>query len=208
MIDGLFKSKLDLGWDIVAKPVARVLTANQVTYLGLFFVVAACLAFLWHQSTLIFALTIALSFSADSLDGAVARLRKESSHYGGYLDAMIDRYQELAVLFVIAIYSGQWAAAMASFSGAAITSYAKARVALETPIDNNNWPDLFERQERIIFICALLVATGLGAHGLSFLAGLMGPGLWLFAALCHLTALQRFLRARTLLVKLDQDLKS
>ena len=121
---------------------------------------------------------------------------------------MIDRYQELAVLMTLAFQFDQWPAAMASFSGAVITSYAKARVAIEMPIENNNWPDLFERQERIIFICALLVAKSLGDFGVPFLSGVMAPGLWLFAGLCHFTAIQRFLRAKAILVKLDQDLKS
>jgi archaetidylinositol phosphate synthase len=149
-----------------------------------------------------------LAFAADSLDGAVARLRKETSHFGGYLDAMIDRYQELAVLMTLAFHYGQWPAAMASFSGAIITSYAKARVAIETPIKNNNWPDFFERQERVMFVCALLVAQSLGNHGVPLLGEIMGPGLWLFAALCHFTAIQRFLRAKSILTKLDRDLKS
>src|SRR5258705_9654641 len=50
------------------------------------------------RSTLFPYTTLFRSFAADSLDGAVARLRKQCTLAGSYLDAMVDRYQELVVL--------------------------------------------------------------------------------------------------------------
>lgn len=203
MIDGLYKEHLDRIWEGAARPLARVMTANQVTALGVVLVAASAAAYLWHGSSLVFGLTLAVSFSADSLDGAVARLRGESSRLGAYFDALADRYQELAMMLAIATVTGAWLAATLGLAGGLLTSYAKARTAVETRIDNNAWPDLFERQERIVFLCGLLIVDGLAGAVLG--VGVMVAGLWLFAGLTHLTALQRIRRARAILLAAKDD---
>lgn len=200
MIDGLFKRHIDPLWERAARPLARYMSANQVTTLGLVLVVLNCGAFLWHGSTLWFGIGLAISFAADALDGAVARLRDECSLVGGYYDAMIDRYQELVVLGVLATATGAWLPVLLALSGSFITSYAKARTAVETPINNDDWPDIFERQERIIFICGMLLFDGIAG---AYFAGphpLLVPGLWILAVLTHATAVQRMLRARRILL--------
>ena len=200
MIDGLYKHHIDPLWEKMAKPLARHFTANQVTVLGFVVSLLLCLAYLYWQSPLWFGLGLAIAFAADSLDGAVARLRNESSKFGGYLDAMTDRYQEMAVYGVIAYVNGLWPQAFLVLAGTYLTSYAKARTAIEQPISNTEWPDLFERQERVLYTCALLVVIGL------FGFDIMSIGLWILAALTHATAVQRFLRARRMLVR-GQDKK-
>jgi phosphatidylglycerophosphate synthase len=199
MIDGLFKRHIDPLWEGLARPLARHFTANQITLLGLLAVVAVSAAFLSHGSTLWFGVGLIIAFSADSLDGAVARLRGEASRFGGYLDAIIDRYQEMAVLAALAFKTGHWPAAFFVLAGSFLTSYAKARTAVEVPISNSDWPDLFERQERIMFICALLILDGVLTQWLNLDFDLILWGLWIMAALCHATAIQRFFRARTIL---------
>jgi archaetidylinositol phosphate synthase len=200
MIDGLFKRHIDPAWERLARPLARVLTANQVTCLGLALSILLCAAYAAWGSHLWFGIGLAFAFAADSLDGAVARIRGEQSHFGGYLDAMSDRYQELAVMLALAWTNDLWPQALLVLSGAYLTSYAKARTAIEMKIDNAAWPDLFERQERVIFICVLLVVTGLAGRALAPHVNVMSAGLWLLAALTHVTAVQRFLRARSLLL--------
>lgn len=195
MIDGLFKTYIDPLWEMPARPLSRAFTANQVTLLGLGLITLVSLAFLWHRSPFWYALTLAIAFSADSLDGAVARLRNESSAFGGYLDAVVDRYQEMIVIATLAYVSGAWVAGYFALAGAFLTSYMKARAAMEMPVDNVAWPDLFERQERILFICLALVGQSLVGSGLDIIPW----ALWLLAILTHATAMQRFLRARRLL---------
>jgi archaetidylinositol phosphate synthase len=195
MIDGLFKTYIDPLWEMPARPLSRAFTANQVTLLGLGLITLVSLAFLWHRSPFWYALTLAIAFSADSLDGAVARLRNESSAFGGYLDAVVDRYQEMIVIATLAYVSDAWVAGYFALAGAFLTSYMKARAAMEMPVDNVAWPDLFERQERILFICLALVGQSLVGSGLDIIPW----ALWLLAILTHATAVQRFLRARRLL---------
>lgn len=201
MIDGLYKHHIDPLWEKLAKPLARHLTANQVTVLGFLVSLLLCLAYAIWASPLWFGLGLAIAFAADSLDGAVARLRHETSKFGGYLDAMTDRYQELAVYGVIAWVNDLWPQAFLVLAGTYLTSYAKARTAIEQPISNTAWPDLFERQERVFYTCILLVATSLLGGLLAEPRTILSYGLWGLAALTHFTAIQRFLRARRLLRK-------
>lgn len=202
MIDGLFKRHIDPVWDNLARPLAAIgLHPNGVTLLGLCLVLANAAAYFWHRSQLLFGLGLAISFAADSLDGAVARLRSECTLFGSYLDAMVDRYQESIVLLTIGYINAAWLPAGLALAGSLLTSYAKARVAIEVSIDNNDWPDLFERQERVIFLCGLLVLGGIVAT--QFDLNIIVPGLWIFAVLTHFTAVQRMMRARKRLAALQ-----
>jgi len=109
------------------------------------------------------------------------------------------------VLAAIAAVADEWPLALAAFSGGMLTSYAMARAALETPVSNRNWPDLFERSERVVFICALLVVDGI-AGGLAYAPGWVMPGgLAIYALLTHLTAAQRIARAVSILRAADRD---
>jgi phosphatidylglycerophosphate synthase len=200
MIDGLLSKHIDPLWERAATPLVRMgMTPNQVTLAGLALIALVSAAYLLHRSELLFGLTLVVAFAFDALDGAVARRRDMRSKVGGYLDAMVDRYQELAVLSAIAWINDLWPAAMLAFAGGVLTSYAKARVALEIRASNDGWPDFFERFERIIFICALLIADGVAG-----LVGLGSPmilavGLSIYALLANVTALQRMNRAFALL---------
>jgi phosphatidylglycerophosphate synthase len=166
-------------------------------------IVLVCGAYLVHRSSLVFGLTLIVASLFDALDGAVARCRNMETKAGGYFDAIADRYQELAVLCAIGWVTGLWPLAMLGFAGGVLTSYAKARAALEIPVSNRRWPDLFERAERSAYLCTLLVLAGLPeVFGLSpdrFLAG----GLALFALLTNVTALQRIWRVVKMLKKVN-----
>ncbi|MEQ9692957.1 CDP-alcohol phosphatidyltransferase family protein [Shimia sp. SDUM112013] len=200
MIDGLIKSKIDPIWESLSTPLVKAgWTPNQVTFAGLVLIAVMSLAYLWHGSELIYGLCLAVAFAFDALDGAVARRRDMRSKAGGYFDAMVDRYQELAVLAALAFMHDLWALALAAFSGSVLTSYAKARTAIEIEISNDDWPDFFERLERVIFLCVMLVLAGVfGADWI------VTAGLAIFALLSHFTALQRARRATQMLRADDQ----
>lgn len=209
MIDGLLSKHIDPLWERASTPLVRMgVTPNQVTLAGLALIALVSAAYLLHRSELIFGLTLIVAFAFDALDGAVARRRDMRSKVGGYLDAMVDRYQELVVLSAIAWINDLWPAAMLAFAGGVLTSYAKARVALEIPASNDGWPDFFERFERIIFTCALLIVDGV--------AGLIGAGspmillvgLSIYALLANITALQRMNRAFAILRAYDRDART
>lgn len=196
MIDGTWGARMNRLWEWLARGLVRTgWSPNAVTITGGVLVALACAAYLWHGNGWLLAATLTVAFCFDGLDGAVARLTGRTSHLGGYLDAIIDRYQEAAVLAVLAHVHGQWPAAFFAISGALLISYNKARLAMEMPISNTNWPDLLERMERLIFIVALILAAELAALFGHARAPVMAWGLWIFAALVHVSALQRFVRA-------------
>jgi phosphatidylglycerophosphate synthase len=203
MIDGLIKSRIDPLWEAMATPLVRArMTPNQVTFAGLVLVTLVSGLYLWHALPLAYGLTLALAFVFDALDGAVARRRNMRSRRGGYFDAMVDRYQELIVLATLGYMHDAWPLAMLALAGSVFTSYAKARTAIETPVNNDNWPDFFERMERVIFLCVMLVLAGVFS---SHMDRIVVYGLALFAFLAHVTALQRARRAAQMLATLDRD---
>ncbi|MBV9550441.1 MAG: CDP-alcohol phosphatidyltransferase family protein [Alphaproteobacteria bacterium] len=162
--------------------------------MGLLLVLANCGAYAWHHNSFWFGLGLAFSFAFDGLDGAVARRTGRSSKFGGYLDAVIDRYQEIAVFFAIAFVTGWWPLSFLALSGSLLTSYNKARTALEIPVDNTDWPDLMERLERILVICVSLTLDPFVP--LPLLPGTLYLGLVVVAVFANFTAVQRFWRAR------------
>ncbi|WP_127113380.1 CDP-alcohol phosphatidyltransferase family protein [Shimia sediminis] len=205
MIDGLIKSKIDPIWESLSTPLVRAgWTPNQVTLAGLLLIVITSLAYVWHGSPLIYGLTLSVAFAFDALDGAVARRRNMRSLSGGYFDAVVDRYQELAVLATLAYMHDAWLLALLAFSGSVLTSYAKARTALEMPVSNEDWPDFFERLERVIFICTVLIVAGFFDQ---WRDGVILTGMGIFALLSHGTALQRARRAWEMLKEEDQARK-
>lgn len=204
MLDGRYGDRLNRVWEFLARGLARAgVSPNTVTLAGLALVLAGAAAYPVHRNSLAFAVWLALAFSFDGLDGAVARLTGRSSKFGGYLDAVIDRYQELAVLASLAWVHDAWPAALLVVSGGFLTSYNKARAAMEIEISNTDWPDLLERMERVIFIIALLVldrfvqvVPGTGVE-------VIPAGLVVLGVLAHATALQRFMRARRKIIRAE-----
>ncbi len=200
MLDGLLKSKIDRFWNMPGRILARTgITPNGVTLLGLGLTLAACALFVWSGHYLFFGLFLGLSFACDSLDGAVARVTGRSTKFGSFLDAVIDRYQEMAVCFVIGVESGFWIPVYLVMSGSFLVSYNKARTAVDMTISNDAWPDLLERTERVLLLCLILVLEGVfpGRGILYYLLVLLGIG-------THVTAVQRFFRARKLLTREDR----
>lgn len=206
MIDGAYTQQMNRLWEWLARGLVRLgFSPNAVTVAGGVLVLAACLAYPLHRNGWLFAAWLALAFAFDGLDGAVARLTGRSSHLGGYLDAIIDRYQEAAVLACIAWVHALWMPAFFAITGALLISYNKARVAMEMPTGNTEWPDLMERMERLIYIVAMvLLATAAPGWGWRE-AGVFETGLWVLAALTHLSALQRFSRACARLREFDRN---
>ncbi|MEW6690418.1 MAG: CDP-alcohol phosphatidyltransferase family protein [Pseudomonadota bacterium] len=202
MLDGRYGPKLEKHWNVLGDKLARAgFSPNAVTLAGLALVAAAAAAYLLHRSDLVFGVCLALAFAFDGLDGAVARASGRATRFGGYLDAVVDRYQEIVAFAAIAHVHDLWPAAFLAMSGTLLTSYNKARVALEIPVVNTAWPDLIERLERIVILVALLLAEGAWSGS----GGILAPGLIVLGVLSHATAVQRFFRARGRLLRADRE---
>jgi len=199
VVTARYKPLLSRFFDPLAKSLSRLgVSPSVVTLAGLVLVFASCLYVLLTKHLLVFCGLLTIAGLFDVLDGAVARASGRVTKFGAYLDAVCDRYVEAAVVLSVAVVTGYWLLSMVVIIGALLTSYAKARAAMEVPIANAEWPDLMERGERSIVFGVGLVASQLvawrpGGHDLYWWT------LLLLGVLTHATALQRMARARRLI---------
>ena len=162
----------------VSTPAARLLLAlhvspNALTLLGLGIVAGA--AYLLARGELLIGGIVMLAGAAlDMLDGAVARLGRQSSQFGALLDSLADRLGEAAVFFgLLFFYYDQahtlgvllsFGALVASFT----VSYVRARAeGLGIPADVG----FMGRPERVVLLGGGLLA-GYPLYSLGAIIGL------------------------------------
>lgn len=184
-------------------PLARVVSRlgihpTAITVTGLLLVFASCLFVVWTRNLLVFCGLVTLAVLFDALDGAVARVSGRVTKFGAYLDAVCDRYAEAAVLVSVALVTGYWVLSVVVLVGSLLTSYAKARTAMEVRVENEEWPDVMERTER----CVVLVVGLAASQVVAWRPGGRDLYWWtllVLAVLTHATVLQRVARARRLI---------
>ncbi|HEX9420508.1 MAG TPA: CDP-alcohol phosphatidyltransferase family protein [Methylomirabilota bacterium] len=184
---GHYKAPLHRLFDPVARLLLRMgARPNHLTVLGLGVSVTA--AYVFSVGRLRWgAALLAVAGLCDFFDGAVARLAGSDSDYGAFLDSVVDRYSDVAVLFGILVYYQQRAdtvgsaLTMATLAGTIMTSYTKARAqSIGVRCDIG----VVERPERLIALIA-----GAAFH-------LLTPIMALLAVLTNVTAIQRIIYTR------------
>jgi len=158
---------------------------NTVTISGFIATIVACLV-LTHNLT-IGGILILLSGFFDMMDGAVARAKGMATSYGAFLDSVLDRYADAAML--LAVFWNMVARenttgmllSLVSLVGCFLISYARAR-AEGLGVSCNL--GIMERPERVVLLAG-------GA-----ITGYIIPVLWIMSILTHFTVLQRILHAR------------
>jgi archaetidylinositol phosphate synthase len=180
--------------------IASKVKPNQITLTGLALVVVSCSLYLWTRDMFVLGVSLSLSYPIDAVDGAVARNSGSVTKFGGYLDSVVDRYQDVAGYFVVGIVTGWWIGIFSLTVGSLLVSYNKSAAALQIQVDNKGWPDLMERARRTWLFCAALILDN-AIPVPEFLGGSFAHlAIWYIAALVHFTAIQRFMRARRLLI--------
>src|ERR1700687_4907499 len=181
---GLYKAPLHRFFDPVARLLFRArVRPNHLTVLGLGVSIAA--AYVFSVGRLRWgAVLLAVAGLFDFFDGAVARLAGSDSAYGAFLDSVVDRYSDVAVVLGILVYYQQRndtmgaVLTMATLAGTVMTSYTKARAqSIGVRCDIG----VVERPERLIALIA----------GATF--NLLTPAMALLAVLTNVTALQRII---------------
>ncbi|HVP40515.1 MAG TPA: archaetidylinositol phosphate synthase [Candidatus Krumholzibacteriaceae bacterium] len=163
------------------------LTPNAVSGLGILLALLSAVTY-WRAgiNTLLLlpaGLFLLLSGFCDALDGVLARLYGQTTVFGGFLDSLLDRYADVAVL--VGIVLGGFADVswgFAAVAGTLLVSYVRARA--EAAGVKMESIGIAERAERILI---LLVA--------SLVALVWRDALWwsvvLLAFLTNITVLQR-----------------
>lgn len=170
--------------EAIVTPLARIgVTPNVLTVTGFVFnVITACVIATGHIS--FGGLLVFLSGGFDMLDGALARVTKAASAFGAFLDSLLDRYSEaailLALIYVFTIRHDTLAVLLvyAVAMGSILISYARARaegLGLEAKVG------IAPRPERVIILGLGLLLNFRTAVG----------ALILLAVLTNVTALQR-----------------
>jgi len=165
------------------------LTPNMITLLGVVLAAVSALLYAeWQNRALyLFAAMVLLLLSGfcDALDGVVARLYKEASVFGGFLDSLLDRYADAAVyagIIIGGLCDFRWG--LLTIIGSLLVSYSRARAeAAGIKLESIG---IAERAERMIILAvASLVAVFWQP------TAVMNGGIILLAALSNLTVLQR-----------------
>jgi len=192
-----FSDNMRLRFKGILDPVAGLLLRlglmpNTITLLGLAGNALGAV-FLARGNFLVGGLLVMIMGPIDALDGSMARLRRESSDFGAFVDSVTDRYSELFIyagVIYFTLYAGQPAMVVLSFlaaAGSVLVSYVKARA---ESLGFEARGGMLTRLERYLILAPALVLTGVGISQ----AVLVGVGL--IAVLANLTALQRIRAVR------------
>jgi len=161
----------------------KIIDPNALTLCGTFFgfLSALSVAFGFFISG---GAALLVSGFFDLLDGAIARQTNRVSLFGGFLDSVLDRYSDLAVMlgvFVFFLNGGERTYAVVTFiaaTGIAIIPYARARAEAASISCTTG---LLERPERIV-----LLLIGLFFNILHYIVVIL-------AVLSHITVIQRIM---------------
>ncbi|MEM3640639.1 MAG: archaetidylinositol phosphate synthase [Candidatus Bathyarchaeia archaeon] len=192
------KAKVQSAIAVQAKAANKIgLTPNAVSAAGIVLALLSALVYACGRESLPWAVVLLLlSGYCDMLDGALARLHRKATPFGGFLDSLLDRYADSAV-YVGIILGGlctiPWG--LAALVGSLLVSYARARG--EAANLKMEAVGIAERAERIIIIAAASLVE-------IFLTNAMETAIIMLAILTNLTVLQRSIHAYKVLKKREK----
>lgn len=178
----------------VSRPLAGVLartfvTPIQLTWLSAVFAAAGGVAFGFGEYVLGVILAL-IGQVTDCADGDLARITERSSRTGAFLDSVLDRWTDAALIVGLGFSDPDryGTAAALALIGSFLTSYARARAqSLGADVPEG----IATRDLRMLILMA------------AALAGLIVEGLWAVAVLGFITSIQRMVLAMRDLGKFD-----
>lgn len=192
------------GWESTLHPAARTaqrlgITPDLLTVASFIFAIAAAILFALAAPgqeiyLLLGAAAVGANAILDGLDGRLARLTNSSSKRGDYLDHVVDRYSDAAILLGLALSPyGSLVWGLFALAGTFLTSYMGTQAqALGL---GRNYAGWLGRADRLAILITVPILMW-GAHwlGITIPYGIM-PIVWMlgyFAIMGNVTALQRF----------------
>ncbi|MFQ5664258.1 MAG: CDP-alcohol phosphatidyltransferase family protein [Terriglobia bacterium] len=181
-------------------------TPNQVTILSLLIGLAGALLFVLGQP-LWAGLTVQLASIVDGVDGELARLKRDASAFGAFLDSLLDRYADGLIFLAMGYYaytrSPGWAPLLltaAALLGVPLSMVFKDRYRIAfghsyTPQTHDGWfRYLLPNRDGRLFVAMLGGVTGWVLPALAFIA--LGSHLVFFRRLLF-ARMQHLRRVRT-----------
>ncbi|MCH8848137.1 MAG: CDP-alcohol phosphatidyltransferase family protein [Chloroflexi bacterium] len=183
----------------LSRPIARLLahtpvTPNQVSVLSLAIAAGAFVSFLYGLH-IVGGLLAQLSSIVDGVDGDLARLTGSSSRFGGFLDAVIDRYSDSLILLGVSVWAASgddptfaWVAGFAALAGSFAVTYTRARIDEgHRTLFDRGLASLASRDVRLLIVM------------IGGVAGIGIPTLVLIALLTNIVVILRVVQARSAL---------
>jgi len=169
---------------------------NGVTLLSLSLQILACGLLLVTKNLFVFDVVLSIGLLLDYVDGSLAKLTNSATKSGALFDAVADRIGESALFFALAIHLGfesifYWLAATSL-----TISYTRAKATAEGAARSFRWPDLIERDERMVITCLLILAVYVFDEKSAVGQQIALIGFSILLGLNVLTMVQRFFRAR------------
>ncbi len=167
-----------------SRPIARLLghtplTPNQVSILSIGVAAASFVTFIFGYH-IAGALLAQASSITDGVDGDLARLKKMTSEFGGFMDSILDRYADALILLGLTIWAAgttdsavyAWVVGFAALGGSFVVTYTRARI-VNAPrnLFDRGITSLASRDVRL-FILMVGALTGQGFVTLIVLASL------------------------------------
>jgi CDP-diacylglycerol--glycerol-3-phosphate 3-phosphatidyltransferase len=160
----------------------RGFTPNGATYTG-FVLTAVSAVVLANGSFFLGGFLLWGAAMFDMIDGALARISRQTSPFGAFLDSTLDRYSESVTFLALAYFYSQDAGTrlflvliFVIMVGSMMVSYTKARAEGLRIEVQAGW---LQRPERVFLLIFGLIT------------GWIGPVLWVLAIFTNLSALQR-----------------
>lgn len=200
-----YKAEVSIPFNALAPwLVSLKISPNAITIAGLLLGIILCILYTISGNNLLFGVGMGFCAMLDALDGAVARNMQCSTRRGAYLDAIADRFFDVAACLAVAYRSGYWELCFLIAAGSYTVSYAKARAVMELNIagtrgTNNDWPDFMERPERLFVFFTTIILFDVFPHWRLAGHDLLFWGLCVLNILIYSTVVQRFCRAWQLL---------
>jgi len=175
------------------------LTPNAISLTGLALCVLAA-ALVWEEQFLLGGVAFIVGSVCDTLDGRYSRMSGKGTPFGAFLDSTLDRMEEGIVLAAVARHfalNGQdiaVAAVVVAVLASLMVSYTRARaeaLGVECKVG------IADRTVRVVILSAGLVFAGLD---------LLGPAVYVLAALSAVTVFQRIWHVRRELTRPAMDL--
>ena len=176
--DGYVAAHLNrrLSVPISARLARTPITPTQITVISFLIALVGAAFFTVDRrwTAVIAALLVQLSSVVDGCDGEVARLKHQATARGGWLDTMLDRYADAAVVIGITLgyaagHAGvlPWLGGMAASTGFLLASYVTKEYALSHAAPYpNDWLNRLKRRDLRLFVIACGGLIGYPYHAM------------------------------------------
>ena len=166
----------------ISRPCARLLshtpvTPNQVSVASLGVALAAFLFFVYDQN-IVAGLLAQASSIVDGIDGDLARVKRMTSAFGGFMDSVLDRYADTLIILGFTLWAAGegaqthvWLVGFLALAGSFAVTYTRARLEnVPRNVFDRGITSLASRDVRL-FVIMIGAVAGQGLATLILLAG-------------------------------------